>query len=122
MTTIYLAGPMRGIPYFNFPAFMAAAADLRAQGYRVFNPAERDNKTHGADISADNTTGDVNQALREHGFSLRLALSADLAFICEEADGICLLPGWERSAGARAELAAAEALGLTVMYYVEYPF
>lgn len=114
---VYLAGPMRGIPHFNFPAFMTAAEHIRSQGYRVFNPAERDNKVHNADISENNHTGDVNQALCEHGFNLRLALSADLKFICEEADGIVLLDGWESSKGARAEHAAAEALGLVVIHY-----
>lgn len=73
---LYLAGPMRGIPEFNFPAFMSAAADLRAQGHIVFNPAERDNRVHGCDISKGNATGDETQAMIEHGFSLRLALAA----------------------------------------------
>jgi hypothetical protein len=44
---VYVAGPMRGIPEFNFPAFNAAAAKLRAAGHHVFNPAERDNERHG---------------------------------------------------------------------------
>ena len=38
---IYVAGPMRGYPEFNFPSFHAAAAQLRAAGHTVFNPAER---------------------------------------------------------------------------------
>ena len=41
---VYVAGPMRGIPEFNFPAFFAAADKLRGDGFAVFNPAERDNE------------------------------------------------------------------------------
>lgn len=109
---IYLAGPMRGIPEFNFPAFFAAAATLRADGHSVFNPAERDNERHGTNISAGNATGDEALAAQTHGFSLREALAADLDFICREADAIALLPGWEKSKGVAAERATAIALGL----------
>lgn len=111
---LYLAGPMRGIPEFNFPAFRAAAAMLRAQGHFVFNPAERDNERHGKDISKDNVNGDEALAVAQHGFNLREALADDMAFICREADGIALLPGWTQSKGARAERATAEALGLRI--------
>ena len=38
--SIYIAGPMTGIVDYNFQAFHAAAKDLRAKGYTVFNPAE----------------------------------------------------------------------------------
>jgi hypothetical protein len=112
---IYVAGPMRGIPEFNFPAFNGAAALLRAQGHTVFNPAEKDNERHGTDISKGNATGDEAQATKEHGFNLREALALDLDFICREADAIALLPGWERSKGATAEKATADALGLMVI-------
>jgi len=113
---VYLAGPMRGIPYFNFPAFNKAAEALRAAGHIVFNPAERDNEHHGTDISAGNVAGDEGLAEKQHGFSLRDALGADLAWICAHAEAIALLPGWERSKGAKAERATADALGLSVMY------
>lgn len=112
----YLAGPMRGIPEFNFPAFYAAAATLRGQGHDVFNPAERDNERHGTDISIGNAAGCEETAAKEHGFSLREALGCDTAWICQHAEAIALLPGWENSKGARAELALAEALGLEVFH------
>ncbi len=112
---IYVAGPMTGIPYFNYPAFHAAAARLRDEGHDVFNPAERDMERHGTDISAGNAAGCVAMAAAEHGFDRRVALHEDLTFICREADAIALLPGWERSSGARAEHATALALGLEVV-------
>jgi hypothetical protein len=112
---IYLAGPMRGIPECNFPAFFAATAELEAVGFEVFNPAARDNDHHGTDISKGNATGDEALAAAQHGFNLREALGADLAWICAEADAIALLPGWENSKGATAEYATARALGLTVV-------
>ena len=39
---LYLAGPMTGLPLWNFPAFATAAAALRADGHTVFSPAEHD--------------------------------------------------------------------------------
>jgi hypothetical protein len=112
---IYIAGPMRSVPFFNFPAFYAAADKLRAEGHHVFNPAEKDNECYGTDISKGNANGDEAIAVKEHGFNLREALGHDLHFICTEADAIALLPGWENSKGARAEHATAIALGLEVI-------
>ena len=111
---LYLAGPMRGIPNFNFPAFDYAAEKLRAAGFYVFSPAERDRDIHGTELE-DNASGDEKEAAVKVGFSLRDALGADTAWISAEADGIALLPGWEKSSGANAELALARALGLTVI-------
>src|ERR1035437_1753851 len=102
---IYLAGPMRGLPEFNFPAFRAAAVKLREAGHTVFNPAEKDEERHGTDISKGNTAGSEAVAAAQHGFSLRVALGQDLDWICEHAEGIALLPGWEKSSGAKAEWA-----------------
>ena len=107
---VYLAGPMTNIPHSNYPAFNAAAAKLRAEGCEVFNPAEHDIATYGKDIS--NPDGDADKATADHGFDRRAALKADLSWICDNAEAIALLPGWERSSGARAERALAEALGL----------
>lgn len=112
---IYLAGPMRGIPEFNFPTFNDTTARLRAEGHVVFNPAERDNERHGVDISKGNETGSEEHASKQHGFSLREALGEDLAWITSEAEAIYLLPGWKQSSGAAAEHATAKALGLKVV-------
>lgn len=112
---IYLAGPMRGIPHFNFPAFKTATAVLRAQGHEVFCPAEADTMRCGVDISRDNLTGDVKQAERDYGFSRREALAVDTNWICREADAIALLPEWQTSKGALAERALAEALDLKII-------
>jgi hypothetical protein len=114
---IYLAGPMQGIPEFNFPAFNAMAHGLRQSGNEVFNPAERDIERHGGvDISKGNTAGSLDHAVTEHKFSLRDALRDDCTYICDHAEAIVLLPGWENSKGAQAEHRLAVALGLELIY------
>jgi hypothetical protein len=110
---VYLAGPMRGYPNFNFPAFHEAAAHLRAQGHEVFNPAERDEHAHGKEVS-DSPNGDLAD-ITHTGFSHREAMKADMAWICDHAEAIALLPRWTGSRGARAEMALAECLGLKVI-------
>ena len=92
--TVYVSGPMTGIEQLNFPAFNAAADQLRAQGYHVTNPADH-GEVPGAEW-ADYLRKDV----------------ADLA-ACET---IHLLPGWSKSKGARLELQVAQALGLQITY------
>lgn len=108
---IYLAGPMRNIAQFNFPAFHSAAGQLRSGGHEVFSPAEHQ-EFAGFDYTG-HAAGDL-AAAEAAGFSLREALGADLAWICAEADAVVLLPGWENSLGARAEAATGHALGLLV--------
>jgi hypothetical protein len=100
---LYLAGPMRNIPLFNFPAFDTAAAALRNAGYDVFSPADHDRSVYG-ELTPENAV--------QVGFDLRGALGADTAWICAHADGLAFLPGWHRSKGALAEIALADALGI----------
>ena len=114
---IYLAGPMRGIPDFNFPAFKQGAAYLRKQGHEVFNPAERDEDDFGKTIQKKGdehafaeSVGLTTQELRRRVFFF------DAEYITKYADAIALLPGWEGSKGAKAEKALAEALGLDVIH------
>ena len=99
---------MTGIEHFNAPAFDAAAFLLREAGHEVFNPAEND-RENGFDPSG--MSGDATEAASA-GFDLRTALKQDLSWICDHAEGVALLEGWENSKGARAEVALAKALGI----------
>jgi len=111
---IYVAGPMRGIKDFNFPAFFDAQERLEDDGWIVFNPAARDEKLYGTDVGKSET-GKLEDTAKT-GFSLREALADDTSFIALEADAIYMLPGWEKSKGATAERALAEALSLEIIY------
>lgn len=109
MTHVYIAGPMRGIAEFNFPAFREAAAKWRAVGFDVTSPAEHDIE---GGFDPAGMSGDED--LSTIGFDLTAALLWDLAQVAE-ADGLILLRGWEQSSGTRAELATAAALGKLVI-------
>ena len=112
---IYLAGPMSGYPEFNYPAFHEATHMLRDKGHVVCSPAEEDLEEYGERNWMKDPNGDLALA-KENGFSLRDAMKKDLTWICEEADTIALLPGWEHSYGARTEHALACCLDLDIMY------
>lgn len=110
MPKIYLAGPMTGYKDYNFPAFFENAEALTEGGWEVFNPAENDIETYG-DLDG------VKAAFQKDSNSaIRKCLGDDLAWITAEADAIAMMPGWEKSYGARAEHATAVALGLQTIY------
>lgn len=111
----YIAGPMRGIPEFNFPAFFDAAERLDRPGW-VYNPAER-HSDGGFDCRG--LTG--NEDLVALDFDVRVALAEGLTWIARRADSVCVLAGWERSLGAKAEVAAARAVGIPVFSIVDVP-
>jgi hypothetical protein len=101
----YLAGPMRGVNLYNFPAFDAAAENLRARGYIVTNPSEHDREL-GFDPSSTLVDFDLEAAF-QWDFESLLAC-----------DGIALLEGWEDSIGARAEQAVAVLTGKWALHQV----
>lgn len=118
--TVYLAGPMTGIPKFNFPTFDRVAKKYRNHGFDVFNPADHDRKLLGKDSKwvpeAKDSEGPWMRWAIPGAPSLREMLGADLAWIAKEANYIVMLPGWENSKGANAEWALAKALGLKIYY------
>ena len=89
---LYVAGPMTGLLEFNYPAFNAAADDLRAKGHAVLNPA---------DI----------ETVRPQAWDwyMRRAIA-----MVVQAEGLAMLPGWENSKGARLEHTIGVALKLDI--------
>jgi nucleoside 2-deoxyribosyltransferase len=98
---VYLAGPMRGYPEFNFPAFDAYRDALIKKGYEVISPADLDRKA-GFDPS-DVVTGELQREM----------ITRDVQAICT-CDALVLMPGWESSTGVKVEKALAEFLNLEV--------
>ena len=105
MKSIYIAGPMTGYPEFNFPAFFAAQAQFEAEGWTVWNPAAKDSESA---VEADSSfaSGDA-KALVANGWDWQDAFEWDCIKVLRS-DAIYLIPGWEKSTGARAEWAVAQ--------------
>ena len=95
-TILYVAGPMTGLPEFNYPAFNAAASQLRELGYEVLNPADID-----VLYNPDPTQPQEWDWYMRH--ALRMVLNSD---------ALALLPGWENSRGAQLEVKVGKALGM----------
>lgn len=123
---LYLSGPMTNLPEFNFPAFDSAQAYVETIGapdisYDVISPAEHDrvvirerfNRGEIPYMRPDDVpgyaVGDVALYSRATGAVPDL-LAWDFQQIIAS-DGIVMMPGWERSTGARAERYVAEATG-----------
>jgi hypothetical protein len=99
MNKTYLAGKMRGVPHYNFPAFDAAAQALRRTGRHVISPAELDRES----------------GFDEHGEAapdVRACIRRDVLAVIDHCDTIALLPGWEESKGCAVEVALGKFLGL----------
>lgn len=97
---IYLAGPMTGMPEYNFPAFEAACKRLREMGHDVWSPHEHDLS------EGFNPKTDKAKALRHY-------MKHDIPALLD-CDIIAVLPGWEHSKGTRLEVHNAIECGMVV--------
>lgn len=95
--TCYIAGPMTGLPEYNFAAFLAAGAVLEQDGWTVLNPA-----VHDLECGFDPRSG--VPPTKEQLDEFRLW---DMAAI-EKSDKVFVLAGWMSSVGAVAEVAYAQ--------------
>ena len=94
----YISGPMSGIVGYNYKAFNAAAKELRGRGWRVINPVELDARTKKkALVWEDYLRRDIPEVLK--------------------CDKVFVLPGWERSRGAKLEVLIAHSLKIPVVHY-----
>jgi nucleoside 2-deoxyribosyltransferase len=107
--TVYLAGPMSGLPEYNFPAFRAGARELR-DDYRltVLSPVEMD-EAEGFDAShadAHIVPGDADWST---------FLARDVKVVADaDVRAVVVLDGWENSQGAALETQVAQRLGKPV--------
>ncbi len=112
--TFYVCGPMTGMKDFNFPLFDQVTELARSQGLSVISPAELD-REHGIDPSVDPDS--VERARRADPNLIQTIVQRDTQVIVglerDKGDGLMLLSGWQKSTGARAEIALALWMGLT---------
>lgn len=92
---VYIAGPMRGMPDLNLPAFEQAAQELKKHGYETVSPAD---------------------LIEEQPRSREYYLAKGLAEITK-CDEVVFLPGWQQSEGALIEYEFAKKLGKPVRQY-----
>lgn len=114
---LYLAGPMTGIPQFNFPLFIAAAGELRDRGHEVVTPAELDSpKARKAALASPD--GDLVAYETKTGETFGSLLARDVKLIADgDIEAVVVLPGWRRSRGARLETFVAFLCGKPTVYY-----
>jgi hypothetical protein len=106
---VYLAGPMSGIPEFNFPAFARYNQLLTEAGLVVVDPAQHDLEN-----------GHTVEEIAKKGPEFRHEMLAwDFDQIINEVQGVVLMPGWHESKGARAEAMLAQMIGKSVFLIVE---
>lgn len=93
--TIYLSGPMSGIPDLNHPAFDKARDRLLVEGHRVVSPA---------DLDRNRPPLPYKDKLRD-----------DLRYLLD-CQAIYLLKGWGDSQGACLEWFVALSLGMHICF------
>jgi Domain of unknown function (DUF4406) len=99
---LYIAGKMRGLPKYNFPAFREATAAWRAKGWDVVSPAEMD---EAIGFTEDSPTPDAA--------FIKDAIKRDIEAIMT-CDALAVLKGWTTSKGCAVEVALADFLGLPI--------
>lgn len=104
---VYIAGPMRGYPRFNFGAFDRAQRVMNRRGYYAISPAELDRR-----VGFDPNTAKADLS----DFDMKAAVRRDVNAILQ-CQAVVFLPGWRKSVGARAEREIARWAGIPCYDY-----
>lgn len=112
----YIAGPMSGIPRFNIPAFDEAARKLREAGFNIVSPAELDDPVT-REMAWNSPDGATLNDVHPNGESWGDFLARDVKLVADKVQGVIVLPGWEKSRGARLEVMVALLCEHDLLYY-----
>lgn len=110
--SIYIAGPMRGYPRYNFDAFFNAERLVSQMGFIPINPARIDME-HGFDPTTPEDR--LTPAMMAE------FIARDVDAILNKADAIYMMKGWEMSRGATAEYHLARWKGIEAFYEEPQP-
>lgn len=114
---VLLAGPMAGVPFFNFPAFEAAELFLTTQDMVVFNPVHHRRE----ELWIDERTCPRGNLITDKRYTPQQATKHTKAVMqwdferLAESNAIAMLPGWHQSEYAAMLLKQAQMMGLIVM-------
>lgn len=100
----YIAGPMTGLPDFNYAAFFEAEDELARLGHESLNPARNGGNTLEEAVAF---SGSNENPSHEWEWYLRRDIPKVVA-----SDALLMLPGWQDSRGANLEVHIATALGM----------
>lgn len=114
----YICGPMTGKPQFNYPLFEAVTEVVRQRNARgAISPAEMDSDVMRAHALASKT-GDLAAIEKASGETWGDVLARDVRLIEQKIGGFMLLPGWQKSRGAKLEVFVGLLVGITEFYEV----
>ena len=104
---VYVAGKMRSVQFYNFPAFHEAEQHLISLGHEVVSPARLDLE---AGFMMSHLPDDHDWSEMPPGMDYEETMTRDLSAL-DTCDAIYMLRGWHSSQGARREQIHAAATG-----------
>jgi hypothetical protein len=109
---VYISGPIMFSPDRGRLAFAEAEDALESLGFDAVNPKSVDAC---ADGDCEKLENEVEKGM-PHSWACFLKYDLIAMLECES---ILMLPGWERSHGARLEMNVAASVGMRVMYFID---